>query len=111
MQEANDYPEKSCEIDRLVTHTRLVQAVLEGKKTQQRRGGVYGYPGEEFELEGVRFKITGLRQERLDEMGDEGARAEGYPSLEMYRNLILSMHPGMEWDGDALVWVHEFERA
>ena len=110
MTDAKPYPEKTCEIDRLVTHAKLVQACLEGRKTQQRRNGVYGYPGEEFRLEGVRFRITDLRRETLDEMGDEGARAEGYPSLEMYKDLILRMHKGMTWDGSAPVWVHEFER-
>jgi len=47
----NDYPEKTCEIDRLVTHPKLVAKALRGEKTQQRRAGVYGYPGETFELE------------------------------------------------------------
>lgn len=50
-----DYPEKTCSIERLVTHARLVDAALSGSKTQQRRDGVYGYPGEQFELGGVTF--------------------------------------------------------
>lgn len=105
-----DYPEKTCDIDALVTHARLVSAALEGRKTQQRRNGVYAYPGERFELEGAPFVLKDLRRERLGQMTEEDARAEGYPSLEMYRDLILRMHPGMEWDGEAKVWVHEFER-
>ncbi len=105
-----DYPEKTCDIDSLVTHAKLVAAALAGRKTQQRRNGVYAYPGEHFELEGARFLVKDLRRETLDQMGEEGARAEGYPSLEMYKSLILRMHPGMEWDGDSKVWVHEFER-
>jgi len=48
-----DLPEKTCSIDRLVTHEKLVAATLDGRKTQQRRNGVYGYPGVCFELEGV----------------------------------------------------------
>jgi hypothetical protein len=44
-------------------------------------------------------------------MTDACAQAEGYPSLEMYRDLILRMHKGMEWNGAAKVWVHEFELA
>jgi len=106
----NDYPPKTCDIDSLVTHAKLVTAAREGRKTQQRRNGVYAYPGETFELEGTRFVVKDLRHESLGQMTDEDARAEGYPSLEMYRDLILRMHKGMEWDGSAKVWVHEFER-
>jgi len=51
-----DYPEKSCSIARLVTHPKFVAAVLAGEKTQQRRDGIYAYPGETFELEGIQFK-------------------------------------------------------
>ena len=106
-----DYPEKTCTIDALVTHAKLVAAAVAGRKTQQRRNGVYAYPGETFELEGTRFVVKDLRRETLDEMTDAEAQAEGYPSLEMYRDLILRMHPGMEWDGASKVWVHEFERS
>jgi hypothetical protein len=105
-----DYPPKTCEIDALVTHARLVSAALAGNKTQQRRNGVYAYPGETFELEGTRFLVKDLRRESLGEMTEQDARAEGYPSLEMYRDLILRMHKGMEWTESAKVWVHEFER-
>jgi len=105
-----DYPEKTCTIDALVTHAKLVAAAIAGRKTQQRRNGVYAYPGETFELEGTRFEVTDLRRETLDDMADAEAQAEGYPSLEMYRDLILRMHKGMEWDGSAKVWVHEFRR-
>ena len=77
------YPEKTCAIDRLVRQPALVTAVLEGRKSQQRRDGVYGYPGETFDLDGVTFRISALFRQRL---GD------------------------MSWDGEHLVWVHEFER-
>lgn len=105
-----EYPEKTCSIDRLVTHEKLVSAALSGSKTQQRRDGIYGYPGEEFELDGVAFRMTDLRRQRLGEMTDDDARSEGYPGLEPYKQLILRMHQGMEWDEDHPVWVHEFAR-
>ena len=105
-----EYPEKTCTIDALVTHAKLVEAAIAGRKTQQRRNGVYAYPGETFELEGTRFVVKDLRRETLGDMTDESARAEGYPSLEMYKGLILRMHKGMEWDATSKVWVHEFER-
>ncbi|OUR64073.1 hypothetical protein A9Q79_08370 [Methylophaga sp. 42_25_T18] len=109
MTETN-YPEKSCEIDRLVTHPKLVASALAGTKTQQRRDGVYAYPGETFELEGVEFTVTALERESLGDMGDAEAQAEGYPNMEMYKAIILRMHAGMEWDISHLVWVHKFEK-
>lgn len=105
----DNYPEKTCSIDRLVTHAKLVEMTKAGKKTQQRRNGVYGYPGETFELDGMTFVVTDLRQQRLGDMTDADASAEGYPNLEMYRDLILRMHAGMTWNPDSMVWVHTFQ--
>lgn len=106
----SEYPEKTCQIDRLVRQPKLVAAVLEGRKTEQRRDGIYGYPGEIFELEGVAFKISGLIRQRWGDMSDRDAKAEGYPGIKIYQDLITKMHPGMSWDDDHLVWVHQFER-
>ena len=105
-----DYPEKTCQIEALVTHAKLVEATLAGRKTQQRRNGVYGYPGEKFELEGQSFVITDLRRELMSDMTEADAQAEGYPNLEMYLDLIKRMHQGMDLGGDSKVWVHQFER-
>ena len=109
IRDRTDFPEKTCEIDRLVTHKRLVESALSGKKTQQRRNGVYGYPGETFKLEDRAFKITRLFRQTLGEMSEGDAQREGYPGLDMYKDLILRMHKGMEWNEDDKVWVHEFE--
>ena len=104
-----EYPEKTCDIDRLVRQPKLVAAALEGRKSQQRRDGVYGYPDETFGLEGTIFRITELFRQRLGDMTDVEAQAEGYPGLELYKDIIIKMHPGMPWDEDHLVWVHQFE--
>jgi hypothetical protein len=104
------YPAKTCEIERLVTHPKLVASALAGTKTQQRRDGIYAYPGETFELEGVEFTVTALERETLGDMGDAEAQAEGYPNMAMYKDLILRMHAGMEWDESHLVWVHKFAK-
>jgi hypothetical protein len=106
----SDYPAKTCEIDRLLRHPRLVEAAKAGLKTQQRRDGLYAYPGETFELDGVGFVVTAVERRGLGEMTEDDAKAEGYPSLEAYRELILKMHPGMGWDDSHLVWVHHFEK-
>jgi hypothetical protein len=102
------YPERTCSIDRLVTHPKLVAAAKAGLKTQQRRDGIYGFPGEAFDLEGMTFVITSLTRQRLGDMTDQHAQAEGYPNLEMYKDIILKMHAGMTWSSDSLVWVHTF---
>jgi hypothetical protein len=104
----SNYPEKTCSIERLVRQKKLVDATLAGTKTEQRRDGVYGYPGESFMLESRSFEIVSLTHDRLGDMTDEEARAEGFTDLETYRALIIRMHRGMEWDPDHLVWVHRF---
>ncbi len=104
------FPEKTCSIDRLVRQPQHIQAAVAGRKTQQRRAGVYGHPGERFQLEGVEFEITDLRQQPLGEMTDADAQAEGYESLEAYRAFILGIHPGMSWNEESVTWVHTFRR-
>lgn len=105
-----DYPEKTCSIERLIRHPRLVAAALGNKKTQQRRDGVYAYPGETFKLENEVFQLTSLTRQRLGDMTDSDAMAEGYPNLAAYKELIIRMHPGMSWDEEHRVWVHHFAR-
>ncbi len=105
-----NYPEKTCEIDRLVRHPKLVSAAIAGQKTQQRRDGLYAHPGETFELEGIPFTVTAVERHTLADMSDEDAKAEGYPGLEAYKELILKMHPNMTWNGNDKVWVHYFEK-
>jgi hypothetical protein len=103
-----DYPEKNCSIERLVTHPKLVASALAGTKTQQRRDGIYAYPNETFELDGVAFVITDVQRQRLGDMTEADAQAEGYPNLAMYKDIILRMHAGMTWNDDGLAWVHSF---
>jgi hypothetical protein len=105
-----DYPARTCEITRLVTHAKSVAAAIAGAKTQQRRDGLYAYPDETFELEGVTFVVTSVEHKRLGDMTDADAQAEGYPNLEMYKQIILKMHANMTWNEDGLVWVHTFKR-
>lgn len=106
-----DYPKKTCEIDRLIRHPKLVAAAIAGHKTQQRRDGIYAYPGETFELDDISFSVTALERKTLADMTDDDAKAEGYPGLGAYKELILRMHPNMTWDGSHRVWVHHFEKS
>lgn len=107
----SEFPAKTCDIDRLLRHPKLVAAALNGQKTQQRRDGLYAYPGETFVLEGVEFVVTGVERQRIGDMTDEDAQAEGYPNMAMYKDLILKMHANMEWNEEGLVWVHSFKRS
>ncbi len=104
------YPEKTCKIDRLIRNPKLVAAALAGIKIQQRRDGLYAYPNETFSLEEVPFIITAVERHRLGDMTEADAQAEGYPSLEAYKQLILKMHANMVWNEDGKVWVHYFKR-
>lgn len=106
----NQYPEKTCDIDRLIRHPKLVAAAIAGTKTQQRRDGLYAYPNETFELEGIPFIVTAVERQRLGDMTDEEAQKEGYPSLAAYKQIILQMHAAMAWDDEGLVWLHTFKR-
>lgn len=103
-------PEKSCAIERLITHPKLVAAAIAGNKTEQRRHGVYGWPGETFVLEDIKFVITDLQRQSLGDMTDAHAKAEGYDDLASYQNIILKMHAGMIWNDEGLAWVHSFVR-
>ena len=105
-----NYPAKTCEITRLVTHPKLVAAVIAGSKTQQRRDGLYADTSETFELEGITFVVTSVERQRIGDMTDADAQAEGYSNLEMYKQIILRMHANMTWDEDGKVWVHSFKR-
>lgn len=92
----------------MIRHPKLIEAAIDGRKTQQRRDGLYAYPGEVFALEGVEFEVTTVERRKLGEMTDEDAQAEGYPNLAMYKDIILKMHANMEWNAESLVWVHSF---
>lgn len=105
-----EYPAKTCELDRLVTQSKLIALAIKGDKTQQRRNGLYGYPGERFKLDGIDFEIISISRQTLGEMTEFDAKAEGFTSLSEYQQLILRMHPGMQWQPDAQVWLHQFHR-
>jgi N4-acetylcytidine amidohydrolase len=101
-------PPKTCSIERLVTMKADVEKVLSGKKTATRRNGRYADPGEIMTLEGREFVVERVYSQSLGELTDDDARREGYPTVEEYKQSILSYHPGMPWLPQMRVWVHEF---
>lgn len=101
-------PAKTCEIDRLITGDQDIEKVLAGTKTAVRRNGRYADIGETMVLKGTTFKVDNVFRQSLGDLTDEMAIQEGYPTLEEYKNAILSMHKGMPWLPHMKVWVHEF---
>ncbi|MFD0696974.1 ASCH domain-containing protein [Paenibacillus sp. GCM10027628] len=104
-------PPKTCSIDRLVTKENEVVKVLAGEKTACRRNGRYADIGETMELQGKNFTVTNVYQQSLGELTEQDANREGHPTVESYKESILSMHPGMPWLPHMKVWVHEFQLA
>lgn len=106
-----EYPDKTCTIDELVTKPDLVEMALAGEKVEQRRNGLYAYPGETFELDGVTFEVTRVWKQPLGELDDAVAKREGFDSLDAYKAEILGLHGEDDWwPEDKPVWAHRFER-
>ena len=86
----------------------LRQAALAGEVTQLHRGDRHADAGDRFEIDGSTFEVTAVETERLGELTDEDARAEGSPNLAAYKERIERTHD-TEWDDDTEVVLHEFE--
>ncbi len=106
----NEFPKKTCSIERLVTIPEDVLKVINGQKTATRRNGVYAYPGEIMVLDGKEFIVDTLYRQTLGELTDELAQQEGYTDLEAYKHSMMSMHAHgtMPWLPEMKVWVHEY---
>ncbi|RXI96681.1 ASCH domain-containing protein [Anaerobacillus alkaliphilus] len=108
MTEQEKLPPKTCEIDRLVTGAADIEKIISGQKRAVRRNGRYADPGEIMVLHNHSFKVDKVYRQTLGDLTDEMAQDEGYPTLEEYKNAILSIHKGMPWVPNMKVWVHEF---
>jgi hypothetical protein len=97
------------EADELLPAERIRQAVLAGDVTQLHRGDRHASEGDRFEIDGVAFEVTTVRERRLGDLTDEDARAEGSPDLDAYRRRIERTH-GLTWDDDDTAVLHRFRR-
>ncbi|MDB2262642.1 ASCH domain-containing protein [Halorubrum ezzemoulense] len=96
----------------LLPNDRVKQAALDGEVTQLHRGNRYGEEGDTFEIDGVAFELVEVTERTLGDMTDEDAKREGSPSLSAYKERMVRAHGGnFEWDDDADVVRHRFERA
>lgn len=95
---------------------RFIDPILSGAKTQTRRvgkrrwnvGSIHqartSYVSEAF----AHLRILDVRQERVGDITETDARAEGVGSVEEFVRLWPTING--EWDPDLAVWVVTFER-
>lgn len=86
-------------------------AVLAGEKTTTCRTKRHGNAGDEFEVEGVDFRIVTAKQMTLGEACQLNWREEGMASPEEFESTWRANHPTRGWRPEDTVWVHHFERA
>jgi hypothetical protein len=94
----------------LLPNERVEQMALSGALTQLHRGDRYADEGDTFEIDGVTFVVTGVDDRTLGDLTDADARAEGSEDLTAYRRRLEAVHDSFEWDDDAPVVRHRFER-
>ncbi|WP_240375643.1 ASCH domain-containing protein [Bacillus piscicola] len=104
-----DWPEKF-DINKLVTHQKDIDKMMNGEKTSQRRNNRYADAGDELVLDGHAFIVENVYQQKLKAITEENVKKEGYTSLDAYKEALTSIHHGAVWDPEAVVWVHELRK-
>jgi hypothetical protein len=94
----------------LLPNDRVEQMALDGDLTQLHRGDRYAEEGDTFDVDGTRFVVTSVDERTLGDLTDADARAEGSADLDAYRRRLEAVHDSFEWDDDAPVVRHRFER-
>jgi len=127
-----DWDKLTCEVPHSQMHLVTVDAVYTASgRVKWRVGQTYAVQPGRTEKGIARIRLTGIRRERLQDITEEDAWAEGcyekitdwiefgevmqaeYSSVEVYADLWYSIHtaPGTTWADNPEVWVLEFELA
>ena len=97
--------------DALLPNDHVKQMALDGDITQIHRGDPYADEGDTFDVEDTTFEVVDVTRRTLGDLTDEDAQAEGSENLDAYRERLERAHgDGFEWDDDAEVVRHRFER-
>ncbi|KZN24559.1 hypothetical protein A4G99_09310 [Haladaptatus sp. R4] len=96
--------------DTLLPSEHVQRAVTAGQVSQLHRGNPYAEEGDTFDIDGETFEVVAVTERTLGDLTDEDARAEGSEDLDAYRERLDRAHDGFEWDDDATVFRHRFER-
>jgi hypothetical protein len=83
---------------------------LKGTKTVVRRATLWLDEGDAFVLGGRRFKVARVTRERVDSIGAEEARREGFGSVEEFRRAWAESRPRAQTSlrpSDETCWRHE----
>lgn len=84
--------------------------MLDGSKTTTVRTKRYGAAGDDFEVEGIVFRLTGVEAMLLERARDAHWREEGMASAAEFEATWAENHPQRGFRGADQVWVHRFAR-
>jgi hypothetical protein len=87
----------------------MATAALEGRKICTTRREKKGEIGDEFLIDGVRFRIVDLYSAYLETVATAFFRLEGCESPDAFRALWHRLHRG-HYTLEAVYWVHFFAR-
>lgn len=86
-------------------------AVLAGTKTTTVRARRFGEAGDEFEVEGARFRLARVEAMPLARARDAHWASEGFASAAEFEAHWAKLHPTRGFRGADAVWVHAFARS
>ena len=94
----------------ILPNGHVQRLAAEGRVTQMHRGHAYAEEGDTFEIDGEAFEVVAVDDWTLGDLTDEDAQAEGARDLDHYRQILDRAHDNFEWDDDADIVRHRFER-
>lgn len=86
----------------------MARAALDGRKCCTSRREVKGDPGDEFGVEGVRFRLLDVQMMHVRDITEKLFRLEGFKSRFTCSQTLHYLYPGMS--GSDSLWVHFFAR-